>query len=454
MTQFGPRHEKLLDAWATTIETNGRGNGFDFTSPTRTNVLEQKVEAFLDSPSEDEFRDVWQSELIRGAAFGGSNAVLNNWNLPIDALAEFIREIRDATSYDPSWERQIPEYVIPAVREFYGRCDPETRPILSSATQRGLSTFGFGTVESFSDAAGALRNFQERYCEQIGHMTVGTEHEVALSDEIEQFLHLVSTSDEAELRKTLDMAVPMYETFAGWDALQTHGNPIELHGLSTVLDSFSAASNSAAYERDTPLEQWGDNHWETWKDEYCAYVSGEVLSKYDLTELQAADVEPFLDDLSVAEPLSDVIPIYLLGGRWQPWDTFQQLSTTKSDKAATVLSNLLNEDAGPLMDRLESFNDLYSELSDSGSERMSVATMLLMIVHPDQYVMYRYQMFDDFFSEFSDYSVPYGFNPGDYILMLDALRGVQADLDTTTDHDIRMLDVHSLLWLVHREGPP
>ena len=397
---------------------------------------------------------MWQSELIRGAAYGGSNAVLNNWNQPIDALAEFIRDIRDATSYDPSWEREVPEYVIPAVREFYGRCDPETRPILSPATQRGLSMFGYGTVESFSDAVKDLNEFQEQYCEQIGHVTAGTDHEVAISEEIEQFLNLVSASDEAELRNILDMAAPTYETFAGWDALQTHSSPIELHGLSTVLDSFSKASDSSAYERDAPLEHWGDNHWETWKDEYCAYVVREVLSKYDLTELQATDVGPFLDDLSVAEPLSNVIPIYLLGGRWQPWDTFQQLSTTNPDEASTVISDLLNEDAGPLVDRLESFNDFYGELSDSGSERMSVATMLLMIVHPDQYIMYRYQMFDDFFSEFSDYSVPYGFNPGDYVLMIDALRGVQADLDTTTGHDVRMLDVHSLLWLIHREGPP
>lgn len=59
MTQFGPRHEKLLDAWATTIETNVQGDGFDFLLPTRSDVLEQKVEAFLDSPSEDGFRDVW-----------------------------------------------------------------------------------------------------------------------------------------------------------------------------------------------------------------------------------------------------------------------------------------------------------------------------------------------------------------------------------------------------------
>jgi hypothetical protein len=68
--------------------------------------------------------------------------------------------------------------------------------------------------------------------------------------------------------------------------------------------------------------------------------------------------------------------------------------------------------------------------------------------------MYRFQMFSDFFEAFSDYDVPNGFKPSDYVLMNDALHGVRADLDEYVTDDVRMLDVHSLLWVYHRQGPP
>ncbi len=48
MNQFGPRPEKFLDAWATTVNITDQGNGFDFISPTRSDVLERKLEVFLD----------------------------------------------------------------------------------------------------------------------------------------------------------------------------------------------------------------------------------------------------------------------------------------------------------------------------------------------------------------------------------------------------------------------
>ncbi len=198
----------------------------------------------------------------------------------------------------------------------------------------------------------------------------------------------------------------------------------------------------------------GQTDWETWKDDYCDHLESEVFTEYDPTALDASDIEPFLEELSIKYGIDDVVPIYLLGGRWQPWDSFRKASVADPETAATALSSLLDEDGGALSDRLHEFNDFYAGISDSGSERMSVATLLLMITHPDRYPMYRYQMYTDFFSEFSAYEVPTGFNPGEYQLMREALERVRADLDETTEHPVSMLDIHSLLWVVHRQGLP
>jgi hypothetical protein len=454
MQNLGSRHERLLESWADTIATQAKSEYFDFTSPTRSDVLEQKVNGFVDSPSEESFEELWDTNIIRDAVYGGSNAILNNWNETQADLATFIEDIRDADAYDPAWERRFPEYVAPAIRELYGRLLPHERPIFNRSAQRGLSTYGFGSPSTVNEGLAPFEKFQDTYLQHVGHVTEGTSYEVPLSDEIEQFFYVTTTQSETELRSLLDMDSPTYATFSGWDAINSNNGPIQLSGLTSVLDAFSKGSNSEAYNRDASPENWGDNHWETWKDEYCRHLQEEVFPEYDPATLSATQVEPFLEELSIEYAISNVVPIYLLGGRWQPWDSFKKTSVADPERAAEVLSSLLDEDGGPLIDRLNEFNDFYAGISDSGSERMSVATLLLMITHPEKHIMYRYTMFKDFFSEFSPYEIPNGYNPGDYLLMSEALQGVRADLDETTTHDVRMLDVHSLLWMIHREGLP
>jgi hypothetical protein len=115
---------------------------------------------------------------------------------------------------------------------------------------------------------------------------------------------------------------------------------------------------------------------------------------------------------------------------------------------------LLTDDGTSLVERLRAFDSFYREAVDSGSERMSLATLPLMTVYPDRYVLYRYSMLKDFLSAFSDYEMPTGFTPSDYVLMRQALEGVRADLTATVVQDVRLISAHSLLWVFHREGHP
>ncbi|MCD2201597.1 hypothetical protein LPA44_17175 [Halobacterium sp. KA-4] len=380
---------------------------------------------------------------------------MNNWRDSIDELAALIDSMRTASSYDEAWERQFPAFAQRGLWELYGRLNPEDRPIINNWVGSAFTTFGLQNPQSYDASAAQFNTLQAQYIETVGHVTATTPHEVPLTEELEQFLYIAETADESELRTAFGMDAPTHDAFAGWDAMITHGDTIELSGLRPILDAFNQAANNDAYESDQPLDHWGANHWETWKDDYRTYLETTVFPEYDPTELTADTVIDFIDALSDSDALGTTkIPTYLLGGRWQPLDDFRTITANNPGDAAAVLSALLDDEQGSITERLRRFNDFYASISDSGSERMSVATMLLMITHPDQYIMYRYSMFSDFFDDFSTYDIPNGFNPSDYILMNDALHSVRADLDTYNDTPVTMLDVHTLLWIYHRQGQP
>ncbi|MFB6301463.1 MAG: hypothetical protein ABEH78_01170 [Haloferacaceae archaeon] len=224
MLQIGPRQERLVDAWASTIGTAASGRNYDFTSPTRTERLCERADRFLDAPSEETFGALWSSEIIRNATYGGPDTVLNNWNRPIEELTAFVRTIRDADAYDPAWERQVPAVVVPALWEIYGRLQPAERPIINSWVRRALPIFGPANPQTHADGVERLAAFREWYEHRVGHVTAQTDHAVPLYDEIEQFLYVAVTLDETALRESLGMAEQAYDTFAGWDAMRARSD--------------------------------------------------------------------------------------------------------------------------------------------------------------------------------------------------------------------------------------
>lgn len=455
MVRFGPRHEALVNAWAATVSNAPTGDHYDFTAPTRSTQLQDRTTKFIDDPSTETFEAVWSPDVLRNAIYGGAGAILNNWRSSIDELANLIDSIQTATAYDDAWERHLPAFAKRGLWELCGRLNPNDRPIINNWVGSAFTAFGLGNPQTYAASADNFATVKDCYTDTVGHVTANTAYEVPLSDELEQFLYLTETLDEPTLREAFNMDTPTDDAFAGWDAMTAHGDEIELSGLRPVLDAFNTAADNDAYDTENPRDHWGANHWETWKDDYRTYLETTVFQEHDPTTLTTETVTAFIDALSDSDALDNTaIPTYLLGGRWQPLDDFQTITTDEPAKAAAVLSALLDDDHGPITDRLSGFNDFYAGISDSGSERMSVATMLLMVTNPDQYTMYRYSMFDDFFNAFSHYDVPTGYNPSDYVLMNDALHRVRADLNAYTDTTVTMLDVHTLLWIYHRQGPP
>jgi len=195
-----PRQRDMLSAWRAAASTTATGPDFDLTSDRHTARLKERVEAFVDNPTDRTFETLWSSSTFRGAVVGGPAVVRRSWE-SVEEFAAFIAEIRDADSYDPDWEEQF--VTASMVWELYGRLHPERDPIVSGDACQGLRAFGYETIHSFEDGREAMVTFREDYESVVGHATAGTDHEVPLWDEIETFLHLVHVHDDASVLEDL-----------------------------------------------------------------------------------------------------------------------------------------------------------------------------------------------------------------------------------------------------------
>jgi hypothetical protein len=197
--RLGRNQRDRLVAWRETAHEQARGLEFDFTERRHTVQLRECLDAFLDDPSEARLGPLWSTNTLRGVV-GRPKMLVRAWDSP-EALATFLRTVRDAETYDSSWEETFVSSSV--VWELYGRLHPERDPILSGNACRGLQAFGYGTIRTFEDGREAMESFRADYEDVVGHATAGTDHEVPLFEEIESFLHLFHVLDDQQLDETL-----------------------------------------------------------------------------------------------------------------------------------------------------------------------------------------------------------------------------------------------------------
>lgn len=195
------RQRELLNDWADLASQHTSGQEFDFSEQRHTARLHDRIDAFLSNPTERTFEAFWSTDTFRGAVMGGPSLVRKHWE-SVEDFAAFVSTIRDAETYDPSWEENF--ITGSMIWEVYGRSHPEREPILSGDACQGLRRFGYGTVHSFEEGREAMLEFRADYEEIVGHATAGTDHEVPLWDEIETFLHLVHVLDDSDFAKLVD----------------------------------------------------------------------------------------------------------------------------------------------------------------------------------------------------------------------------------------------------------
>lgn len=323
---------------------------------------------------------------------------------------------------------------------------------------RALTDLGFSSLGTHPEARGTWESFSTVYQSIAGHATQDTTHAVPLNHEIGEFLWFLAMNDTETIADVLQKGSEEYVPITRWKDEAPLEQDLRLNGHVQHVEGYADAERFGGFEENGTEDLWNNGYWEDWKDAYLEHLDTNVRPKYDLTNLAASDVEPFLDDLNVQTTLNTKIPTYILGGRSGGivWGQFKTRSLNDPKKAATVLSSLFDEDE-ELTLRLDRFIEHYGTLDGAtGGPLMTLATMLLSFAYPTKYVIYKYGLMHGFFDEYAQFSVDQGFNPRQYWkLNLACKTQLLDELQTRLDEKaVTMLDVYTLLYVWDRNHKP
>lgn len=195
------KKQRILDIWSDVISQSPSGTTLDITEEDKRDVIEERVDAFLESPSPERFETMWRTGYAARQVVAPT-PIPEKWEAngrSMDDLVELVQTMRTAETYDPSWEEALS--APGSTREFFGWLHAESQPILNSHLLNTLEFFNISdhspTDSSFSEQQAAYEAFREVYETVVGHATAGTEWEVPLNVEIYYFSVCVDEANGA-----------------------------------------------------------------------------------------------------------------------------------------------------------------------------------------------------------------------------------------------------------------
>lgn len=452
--ELGRRATQLLQAWGAVAGDHPTGRGYDLTPPTRSETYQNRLDAFVEDPTESTFENLWNPEVLAAAGDWPSGILLNLWTGSLEDLAELFDEIRTADRYHPGWEDRVSwSSVIP---ELYTRTESGD-PIVSEQARDGLKKLGIQTTTGFASRREQLVAFQRCYLEHAGHVTASNSDSIPVVAEIDQFFAFVTTTGQEDIEaESGGPRHELYDALRGYpSAASNDRGPIEIdfEAAMPALDGHVAARRNDAYA-DLETEHWAGRHYETWKWDFAGYVRDHVTSTYDVEDLSGEELAAFFDDFWTSadeytdtEILSTPVPQFLLG-RWGvvQFQDFKKACLATPEEAASVLSTLFSEEEH-LVGRLHQFHDFAASDDVSDGNLLRIATTFLMGVNPDEYVNFQYERFDTFFCDCSNIdTLQTGFDAQQYYRIVLACRDLR---DAMQDElpEASMLDVHTVIRL-------
>ncbi|WP_255197771.1 hypothetical protein [Halorarius litoreus] len=464
--RFGPRQRELLDGWAKTVSKAASGVAYDFTTPDPRETLLADFQTFRSSPSKEAFYSFWSTDgLQRTTVFGAY--ILNQWDGDVSDLASFLTTVREADTWDPEWADLIASESW--LFEFFSRTTPEL-PVVDSQTQSLLRKFGLRVGGDFNSSLAGMEAFTEAYRAHVGHATASTDHEVSIRCEIDELFELIlGWSNEDLAPRLLGRSKPVYEPLIGWEGTADDGGRIEFDTdlVDRALAEYAAGVAAGAYgEGDSDGEYdayWCGNYEEAWTHQAAAAVSNALTSELDGTDLSPDDLERVIEVYDTGHGvISSPVIEYLLGGRgWATWGPFKDHTREHSETAALVLSRLFDHEWSYVTGRLDVFRWFYEDAENLSADGtlMRLATGLLMLAAPDDYVMYQYSRAKSFFADVcvSEFTVDTGFDTTQYHHINVAAAELRDRLqdhfdDRAIERRATMVDIQAIFYFWH-ENP-
>lgn len=462
---------EILEQWATIAQENQGGSTFSLQKEAKHREIDERLSRFLDDPSEETFKTVWNTIYSSQRAGSPSYLLDHKWRdegRTVEELRDFIAEVADSEEYDEEWEDTLGS--IRPLREFFGWLHADSQPIIDMQTIRGLEFFDVVDSadrlkrRSFAEQRERFEDFKNLYRTVVDYATEETDHELPINVEIYLLLLLTKRAGKTKLREeTNEVISAFYELVL--DERERRSEDGEGNGASIDEDEDEAGiSQSIESGRNTDdelnhliasyvdafeaggFEKGGEYGWEMWKWNYLEHFQSKVVSQYDLQQLDAGDIDPVLDIINDLKIDSNNVPTWMMA-YGAGWHGFKTVSVDDPVGAAETLSTLFDEEID-LVDRLESFADFYgSQIEEHGSKGhiLGMASVLLMYAYPDRYIFYKWGEFRPFFERYFSYTVAQGFDPGQYAEILDHCETVLERLEPHLDEP-SMIHVHNLIW--------
>ena len=220
---------------------------------------------------------------------------------------------------------------------------------------------------------------------------------------------------------------------------------IEFEGIDKVVNRFVEVWDAGGYEKDATSPVG----WETWKWDYQRHLEAEFLADTKVTELSPSDVSILLEVLDEQVSIDTKIPAYMLGGGQNggvAWHEFKEVSEADLEATADLLS-IFFDPTEDLVERLDQFREFYAdvEISSAPGSLLGLGGCLLMFVHPDQYIHYKWTQMRNFFDEFAGYKVNQGFDAHQYQELNEACVELLSRLEGRLENP-SMLHVQTMIW--------
>lgn len=221
------------------------------------------------------------------------------------------------------------------------------------------------------------------------------------------------------------------------------GDGIDFKGVDKLLTQFEDVWNEEGYKQEADTSVG----WETWKWDYREHIQTEFLDEHEITELTPEDIEPLLVVLDEPVSIDSQIPVYMLGGGVNggiAWQDFKEISRENPAATAETLSFFFDP-SEDIVERLETFQEYYDAIETGPGSLLALAACLLMFVHPDQYIHYKWTEMREFFDEFAEYTVHQGFDTSQYRELNEACERLRKQLSGRVE-DPSMLHVQTMIW--------
>jgi len=450
----------LLADWRRIISERPANIPVDFSDSNRTKTCIRRVDAFLETPTPDSFRNLWCAEAMSDYWRPSAVTILDNPDVTIDALADLNRDVRDASAYDPAWETRLDGALDGfGLHELYGRLHADQEPIPTVEATRALSQLGYTDNSDPESVRDGIKAFKDQYEQELGRVTAGAETALPIYAEIDELFRVAEALDDETMHHLASGEYSDFvRPFLGASIEYDPSDPINWNSISGLLDEHLEARESGAYN-DLSTEHWGGTHIESWKWQFKDYFQDVIKDRFELTDLDPNDIPAFFEAISDPADEFDVvqdIPRRMMGSRHHQftWNDLVDHYLENPVEAAATLSDLFDEDL-PIEHRLNQFYAFAMPLLDQGENTRSpgsllrAVTTLLMYAYPNRHIAFQYQRTDEFFQEHTDIdSISMGYNSSQYREIMDACQRLRDELDQRTD-EASMIDVQTLIYVNH-----